>query len=266
MRTAPLTVIKGGINRQRVRGGARADNLYDLLNGYVTDAGTVVARDGCFRDNTLDELTRGLVYFDGSRHTFCHEVVAVPDGYTLHVLHHPDASADYPIELEKIHFAAPMMGALYVTAEFADGEIYDYWLQSADAWEADTIYTHGALVSPTVPNGIVYQASRLGDPYPAWAPNVPRYDGTGDYEVSIIEPTVYNDFYYTCIEALGTNPRSGTVEPEWPTEDGAQIAEETDGVVTAEPAPPTPPSTQTPGSSTEDRYANRGGSRAGGGR
>lgn len=261
MRQAPLTVIKGGINRQRTKGGARADNLYDLVNGYVTDAGTVISRQGCFRDNTLDADTRGLVAFDGSRHTFCHISVDVPAGYTLHVLHHPDASADYPIELERIHWAAPFMGALYVVAEFVDGEIYHYWLQDADAWVADTIYTNGALVQPTTPNGIVYQASRIGDPYPAWAANVPRYDGSGDYDVSIIEPTVYNDFYYTCIEALGTNPRSGTVEPTWPTEDGAQVAEETDGVVTAEPSPPVPPSTNTPDPTARERYENRGGNR-----
>ena len=261
MRPAPLTVIKGGINRQRTKGGARADTLYDLVNGYVTDAETVVARDGCFRDATLDPLTRGLVAFDGFRHTFSHESVDVPSGYMLHVLHHPDANEDYPIELERIHFAAPMMGALYVVAEFLDGSTFHYWLQQPDDWEANMIYTNGALVKPTVENGIAYQASRIGDAYPAWAPNVPRFDGTDAYEVSIIEPTVYNDFYYVCIEALGTNPRSGTAEPEWPTEDGAQITEETDGVVTAEPAPPTPPSTNAPASGTEERYRNRGGRR-----
>lgn len=261
MRPAPLTVIKGGINRQRVRGGARADTLYDLVNGYVTDAETVVARPGSFRETTLPEETRGLVYFDGSRHTFCHEVVELPDGYTLHVLAHPDASEDYPIELERIHFASPIMGALYVVAEFVDEEIYHYWLQSADVWLADTIYAHAAMVSPSDPTGIVYQAGRLGDPYPAWAPNVPRSDGTGGYEVSIVEPTVYNDFYYVCIEALGNNPRSGAVEPIWPTEDGAQVVEDTDGAVETEPAPPTPPSTNQPPATTQDRYRNRGGDR-----
>ena len=41
MRAIPLTTIKSGINRLRTKGGARADTLYDLLNGYVTEAGTV---------------------------------------------------------------------------------------------------------------------------------------------------------------------------------------------------------------------------------
>lgn len=255
MRPAPLTVIKGGINRQRLRGGARADTLYDLVNGYVTDAETVVARDGCFRDNTLDALTRGLVYFDGSRHTFCHESVDVPDGYTLHILAHPDAEEGYPVELERIHFAAPFMGALYVAAEFADGEVFHYWLQEADVWLADTVYHHGDLVSPSVSTGLVYQGTRFGDPYPVWAPNVPRYDGTTGYDQSIIEPSVYNDFYYVCIEAFGDNPRSGTVEPTWPTEDGATVTEEADGgEVSAPDAAPEPPSTNVPGSGYRERY------------
>jgi len=257
MRPAPLTVIKGGINRQRTKGGARADTLYDLVNGYVTDAETVVARDGCFRDTTLNELTRGLVAFNGSRHTFCHESVVVPDGYTLNILVHPDATENYPVELERIHFAAPMMGALYVVAEFADGGIFHYWLQDPDVWEADTVYKHADLVRPSVPNGFVYRASRVGDPYPAWAPNVMRFDGTGNYEQSVIEPTVYNDFYYVCIETFGTNPRSGLVEPTWPTEDGATVIETADGgeVETATTAP-TPPSSDRPTVRRRERYGN----------
>lgn len=256
MRPVPLTVIRGGINRQRVKGGARADDLYDLLNGYVTASGTVKARPGTFRENTLDSRTRGLVAFNGTRHTFAAEVLDVPVGYTLNVLHHPDASDYAPIALAKIHFAKPIMGALYVAAEFEDGEVHHYWLQQVDAWQQDTQYFANAMVHPTVENGLVYQASRLGDPYPAWAAGVPRYDGTfGDYSQSIIEPTVYNDFFYTCVLVGGTNPRSGDVEPTWPTEDGAQVIEYADGGdPTEQPAPPAPPSADIPQTPARDRY------------
>lgn len=257
MRAAPLTIIKGGIDRQRTRGGARADTLYDLVNGYVTKEGTVIAREGTVREAVLDELTRGLVYFDGMRHTFCHETVVVPDGYELHLLHHPDAGANYPIELEKIHYAAPLMGALYVVAEFADGQVFHYWLQEPDVWQPSTIYNVGDLTQPSVDNGIAYQASRLGDPYPAWAPGVLRSDGTGDYEQSIIEPTVYNEFYYTCVDVSGNSPRSGDTEPTWPTEDGAQVVETTDNIATELPAPPTPPSVNRPSAGIRERYGDR---------
>ncbi len=263
MRVLPLTVVRGGINRQRIKGGALADSLYDLLNGYVTVAGTVVARPGTLREDTLDPLTRGLVAFDGSRHVFCHTQVDVPDGYTLHVLHHPDSRDGYTIELERIHFAVPMMGALYVAAEFEDGETYHYWLQVVDVWAQDTHYFANTMVRPSIPNGLVFQASRAGDPYPAWAAGVPRYDGNdgGDYQQSIIEPTVYNDFYYSCVLTGGENPRSGDSEPTWPTEAGAQVIEYADGGdVTENPAPPEPPSTDIPQERLRERY-ERGGFR-----
>jgi hypothetical protein len=179
----------------------------------------------------------------------------VPDGYEVHVLVNPDTVEYDPIPIEKIHFAAPFMGALYVVAEFADSTIYHFWLQDAEVWEYATVYSHGDLVRPSVSTGLVYQASRLGDPYPAWAPNVPRFDADDGYTQSIIEPTVYNDYYYTCVLTGGTNPRSGDIEPEWPTEDGAQVIEYADGGdATETPAPPAPPSTDTPSPPYQDRY------------
>jgi hypothetical protein len=256
MRVLPLTVVKGGINRQRTRGGASPDNLYDLLNGYVPAAGTVVARPGTFRETTLHPATRGLVAFNGVRHTFCHSQVDVPPNYTLHVLHHPDSVDGYTIELTRIHFAVPMMGALYVAAEFEDGGVYHYWLQEVDIWQQDTHYFANAMVRPSIPNGLVFQASRFGDPYPAWAADVPRSDGNiVDYGQSIIEPTVYNDFYYVCVLTGGNNPRSGTTEPTWPTEEGAQVVEYADGGEPAEvPTAPSPPSAATPQADIADRY------------
>lgn len=263
MRAAPLTTIKGGINRLRTKGGARADTLYDLVNGYVTEAGTVIARPGTTREATLDPLTRGLTSFQGSLHTYCHVVVTVPDGFTLNVLVHPDGSEQtgYEIALEKIHFAEPFMGALYVVAEFEDGAIYHYWLQGGAAWEADTIYASGALIEPTVPNGIVYKATRDSNPNPSWAAGVPRYDGTDmTYQQSVIEPTTYNDYYYVCVLAQGTNPRSGTTEPTWPTTEGELVTEVTDSgeVSTGAPTTSAPTSTPTLDQTTIDRYLRGG--------
>lgn len=259
MRAAPLTVIKGGINRLRVKGGAKADSLYDLVNAYVTDAHTVRVRPGTRRDAELSLLTRGLCAFNGSLHTFCHVSVEVPNGYTLHILAHPDSAEGYEIALKTIHFSEPMMGALYVVAEFEDGAVFHYWLQDATAWVAETHYLYGALAQPTVPNGLVYRATRLGDPYPSWTPNTPRFDGIGDYPYaqSIIEPTVYNDFFYECVSAVGSNPRSGGTEPTWPTEDGAQVIEEADSTTeTVSPNPPPPPPADVPSPGIIDRYGN----------
>lgn len=93
-----LTVAGGGMTRLRVKGAALRNSLYQLTNGYVTQAQTVKVRPGTFRHTNLaDEsgaegLTFGLTWFDDSFHVFAAEEVAVPTGYTLHVLNHPAAT------------------------------------------------------------------------------------------------------------------------------------------------------------------------------
>lgn len=245
MRPAPLTTIKGGINRLRVKGGARADTLYDLLNGYVTESGTIKVRPGTERTATLDSQTRGLCAFGGELHTFCHTSVAVPVGYVLNILVHPDppdlgygySYVDTAVPLETIHFAEPFLGGLYIVAEFQDGAVYHYWLQPGVEWQAETQYETGDLVVPSVPNGLLYRASRYGDPAPPWQADEPRYDGIGDsYAQSVVEPTEYNGYYYVCSETQGPNPRSALTEPVWPTFEGGTVIERTDTGLPAETA------------------------------
>lgn len=259
MRTAQLTVIKDGINRLRPKGGARADSLYDLLNGYVTSERTVVVRPGTRRltPDALPVETVGLVAFESLYYVFAVEDVdlaAYPDFALVILLHptNPDA------QLERIHFAAPFLGALYVVAEFDDAQIFHYWLQEGEPWQAEHEYSANEFVTPTVPNGFVYRAVRFGDPFQAWAPGVPRTEGNGSsIPPSIIEPTTYNEYYYTAIETEGDNPRSAQVEPIWPTATGAQIVETADETTPAENVsvnPPTPPTPNQPQSSTTDRY------------
>jgi hypothetical protein len=256
-RSAALTTVKGGINRQRTKGGALEDSLYDLLNGYVSKSKTIVVRPGTVRmyllpTNTAGEgQTKGLVAFDGELHVFADEAVDVPDGIVVHVITHPEATIAAPIPLEEINFAAPFMGYLYVSATFTNGDTYHFWLQTGDPWSADTIYSLGDIVSPSVPTGFAYQAQRLTEPNIAWAPNVTRADG------DVVEPTVYNDYYYTVVDTQGTNPRSGETEPEWPTEDGAQITEDADGSSTAPTTPTEMPDPETePAPGTANRYSN----------
>jgi hypothetical protein len=265
MSQVELTTVRSGINRLRVRGGARPDTLYDLLNGYATEAGTVKVRPGTERIATLDPLTRGLCAFNGELHTFCHTVVAVPAGFTLNVLTHPDppsAEYGYPgyglyedgVPIKTIHFSEPFLGGLYVAAEFEEGSVYHYWLRPGIAWAADTQYDLGDHVVPSTPNGFVYRAFRYGDPNPVWQPEEPRADGQSYEEQSVVEPTTYNGFYYVCIEVIGDNPRSGTVEPTWPTFDGGTVFERTDtgqpssATIDSLPVPPAggPPATPDP--------------------
>jgi hypothetical protein len=254
-RSVALTAIKGGINRQRTKGGALEDSLYDLVNGYVSKSKTVVVRPGTERTHVLptntagEGETKGLMAFEGELHVFSDQVVTVPDGIVLHVITHPDATVEEPIALATIDFAAPFMGFPYVVATFENGDTWHFWLQDGDEWEAETIYKAGDIVVPTTDNGFAYQASRLLPANTMWAPNVLRADG------DVIEPTVYNDFYYTAVDTQGDNPRSGEVEPIWPTEDGARINEDADGSSSEPPSVTEPPNVAAlPAPNVRNRY------------
>lgn len=251
MAVTQLNTAAGGINRQRTKGGPRPENLYDLLNGYVDGSGAVQSRPGTREVFTLPPGTKGMCAFDGELVVFSHQVIeGIPEGVKLEVLPHPNHRPDEggePIPLAEIHFAGPFLGYLFVTAEFDDGQVFDYWLRSADAWQPETTYKPDELVQPSVPNGFVYRPHRLGDAPTTWEPSVER--AVGD----VVAPTVENGFDYVAVEVHGNPPRSGTVEPDWPTEAGAVVAEESDS------KPTTPPTQTPPPTSPPPRYGNPGG-------
>lgn len=250
-RSIALTTLKGGINRQRTKGGALEDSLYDLLNGYITKSKTAVVRPGSRRPYTLTSETKGLVTYNGELNVFSHTSVEVPAGIVLNIITHPDQTADNPIPISEINFAAPYMGYLYVVATFENGQCQHFWLQGGDEWQADHVYKLGDVVFPSSFEGLAFQAQRITDPNPAWAPNVTRAIG------EVVEPTVYNDFYYTVVDTQGDNPRSGTTEPTWPTEDGAQVIEDADGADTTPQGLTEMPDISTlPSSSLVERYLN----------
>jgi len=247
MRREVLTTVKGGITRLRTKGAALKDTLYDLLNGYITAARTVKVRPGTFLTETLPAGTIGLVAFEGNLHVFAEDLVSsIPSGYVLDILKSPDGD----LAITAIHFAEPFMGALYVVAEFSDGGIYHYWVRSASDWVANNEYDLHELVSPTTADGFAYKATRLGNPYPSWTPAAPR--AVDD----IIEPTTYNGYYYKVITVIGDEPRSGDIEPDWPTDAGATVTEDTDGTSQVPDAtPPTPTIPSVPENTEDGRYA-----------
>lgn len=248
-----LNAASGGINRQRVKGGPKPDNLYDILNGYVDASGAVLSRPGTTEEYALPEGSIGMCAFAGGLVVFSHvPLTGMPAGVVCEVLTHPEDLPDVP--LKEIHFAGPFLGALYVTAEFEDGVVCDFWLESADTWAADTNYTPGASVQPTAPNGFTYRAGRTGSAGAVWAAGVERTAG------DVLEPTTFNGFEYVCIEADGSPPRSGATEPVWPTTPGAIVVEEADVDLSPPASQQQPPSTTVP-----PRYSNPGGSSPTGG-
>lgn len=260
-RLVQLSGAKDGINRQRIKGGADKDALYDLVNGHVDETGAIVSRPGTVEDYVLPAGTKGLCSANGGLVVFSHQVVAgMPDGVTCEVLANPN---DDTQPLKEIHFTAPFLGGdegayLYVVAEFANGDVYHYWLQGAQTWEAGKSYLPGAVVQPTEPNGLVYRLDSGTGDYEAWTANAAR--AVGDTVV----PTEDNGYYYEVTDTIGSAPRSGPTEPEWVAEDGAKVYEDTDlgeiggddGGSSGEP-PSVPPD-------VDDRYGIRtrtGGSR-----
>ncbi len=242
-----LNALKAGISRLRTKGGPDPETLYDLVNGYVTQAGTVESRPGTVSHAVLPAETKGLCAFKGRLHVFSDSPKAMPPGVVCEVLRHPD---DPALVLERIHFAAPMMGALYVVAEWENSDVYHYWLQMAATWQPETVYQATSTVQPTSPNGFTYRPHRTGEPGTLWAPGAER--AVGD----VIEPTTFNGFEYVVVEAIGSPARSGDVEPTWSTVPGAAVVEQSDVKPGSGDGTQAPPSAGTP-----PRYGNPGGSR-----
>lgn len=233
MRQEALTTIKAGLSRQRTKAGALKDQLFDLLNGYVTSQKTIKSRPGTTLQETLPAGTLGLVHHDGSFHVFASSAVSgIPSGYTLNIVRAPDGEA-----LSRIHFAEPFLGNLYVVAEFADGDIYHYWIRDSEDWAASTPYELGDIINPTTSNDFKYVPKRNGPPNPTWSPGAEREAGDK------VEPTAYNGYYFEVVSVSGTNPRSGFSEPGWATDPnivpGKRYTESNDG--TYDPPKPTPP-------------------------
>jgi hypothetical protein len=255
MATVVLTAIKGGIDRQRVVGSPSPDTLYELTNGYRDPDGVIRSRPGSEAvynvegDHVDAPYTVGMTVFRDAFVVYSHKPQNMPAGVTCEVLVHPTSPE---LAIARIHFAAPFLQYLYVAAEFAGGDVFHYWLQRAETWEAETAYCLGDLVQPAIPNGFVYIAERIGNPYPLWVANATR--AIGDR----VEPTTADCNYYEVVDTIGDTPRSGATEPTWNTDDGALTYEDVSTGTT--PSAPTPgPTTGEPNPDPDDRYANPGG-------
>lgn len=218
MRSFPLTVLNGGINRLRVKGGASASQLYDLQNGYITNAGAIVPREGTIRTATLDSSTVGLAAANGVFNIFssAFSTAALPANYVLNVLSNPLKPASPPV---KIWYAKPFMGFPYVVAEFADAAIFHYWLQNNGTWKPSTDYTSASIVLPPVLNGLAYQGVRDFPAQPLWTADTTITSG------HYIEPNTPTGFAYQAIAVTGSPIHTGLVEPVWPTVAGGIVQE-----------------------------------------
>lgn len=218
MKTQSLSAVKAGITRLRDKGGASADSLFDLLNGYVTAARTIKMRPGSRIETVVPDGTIGLIYFRDRFWVFANQSMGSPtDTYRVEVLRHPTQTA---AQLKDIHFAVPFLGYPYVVAEFDNENVFHYWLEEGEVWQPGKTYFPGALVRPTTGNGLAYRLEGDTSAYTPWTPNVGR--SVGD----VVVPTIDNGFKYTVTETTGASARSGTTEPAWPTNAGETVYED----------------------------------------
>jgi hypothetical protein len=217
------------MTRLRDKGGANPNSLYELTNGYVTAARTMRSRPGTTRHATLPAETRGLTTYKGQLTTFCHRPVAVPSGFVLEVIGHPSQSN---LALREIHFAAPIMGFLFVSAEYANGDLFCFWLERLTPWSPGAVIAPGQVIAPVSPTGYSYQAARTTAPRAAWTASAPR--AVGD----VVEPTAGGSYQHTVVETYGPNPTSGAQEPTWSTLNGGTTIESVDVSATAADAVP----------------------------
>jgi hypothetical protein len=218
VRPFPITVLGGGINRLRVKGGAAANQLYDLQNAWITNAGAVGPREGTIRTATLDSSTVGLAAANGQFNIFssAFSTATLPAGYVLNVLSDPNNTSASPV---KIWFAKPFMGFPYVVAQFSNGDIFHYWLQNSGVWTSGTDYTSASIVLPPVANGLAYQGVRDFPLQPLWTPETIITSG------SYVEPNTSTGFTYQAIATTGTPVHTGATEPVWPTLAGGIVQE-----------------------------------------
>lgn len=201
MKAIALSAIKQGIQRLREKGSPDPSSLYDLRDGYVTIDGSAVQRPGTELAYDLPAGTLGMTAHDGDLVVFSTSPKACPTGTRCEVLTHPF----FPSQgLTYIHYAAPFLGYLYVAAEFENGDVYHYWLQAANEWEASTTYQEGQIIVPSTPNGLGYKAHRVLPKYPNWIPGMEVIVGTK------VEPTMANGYYY---EATATSEADGVGTP-----------------------------------------------------
>ena len=217
MRAQYLSAVKAGITRLRDKGGASEDALFDLVNGYVTAARTIRMRPGARLPLTLPPGTVGLTSFRGAFVVFADAVTPPGPGYSVVVLKHPSNGA---ATLREIHFSLPFLGYLYVVAEFSDGSTYHYWLEEGKPWAAGTTYLPGALVSPSVANGLAYRLLDTGSGHAPWEAYATRTVG------DIVVPTTANGYRYTVTGVSSNGARSGDTEPNWPADAGATVNED----------------------------------------
>lgn len=201
-----LTAIAGGINRLRTRASADPHSLYNLTNGYVTQAGTVKVRPGTLRNANIAQYagagkTKGLVAYQDQFHIFSSQVVPIPPDYALHVLSYPKLSS-----LTQVITSIPPAGdpswanvSYLVTCDGANGGTGFTDLSNSGHPVITSGNAHVSTTTPKFGTGAALFPDTSSTPKSAiYSAITPAGDldvlaGTGDYTIELWFRTVTNN-------------------------------------------------------------------------
>lgn len=255
MRAYPLANVQTGMTRLREKGGASPNALYDLVNGYVTQARTVHSRPGSTQVGSSEIILHGLVAFRGALVTLTDTTPgSLPTGVTAKRVRHPSSPT---ATIVRVHFLAPFLGYLYAVVEWSDGLVFHYWLQDGNPWARETVYAEGVSANPRTDNGFAYKAKRSTAAADDW---------TASARVAAndrVRPTAGGNYEMVAVAVGGSTPSTGTTEPAWAlTRNGLTIEEADVGTTTTTAPSPGPNLPNMPGE-VGDRYGGGFGSGAG---
>lgn len=153
----------GGMDLRKSASVSDANRLRDAKNVFITTGYQVKKRPGLLTPDTLESGTVGLVAYNGKLNTFYYNPAApvthADTDYVSHLLRYPGSAV---VSLSKIHSVEVFNGFMYLAAEFTNGEVYHFYLDSDSAWAATTAYSLGDFVEPTTVNGLRYECTTDG--------------------------------------------------------------------------------------------------------
>lgn len=158
MTTISFDQFGTGLDHRKSSSVADADRLRELTNAYITTGNVIRKRPGLPKIALLEAGTKGLVSGNGKLNTFYDFGSPVTHADTRFLANPLEHSIGLPYAggvLTKIHYGDVFLGFLYVAAEYADGSIFHYYV--------DTTSHPNRVVDVNCPNtkAIVKQASRL---------------------------------------------------------------------------------------------------------
>jgi len=153
--------FKGGLDVRQHQALTRGSIMRALTNAYVTTGKSIRKRPCLTHVATLEAGTVGLRAINGKLRTFYGDGTAITHANTLFVAErvpHPTLG-DAPVAIQ---YGDQFNRLPYISAEYANGDVYHHFLDDPGVWVASTAYSSGDYRRPINPNGFRYECTTAG--------------------------------------------------------------------------------------------------------